>query len=156
MARKGRRLWTQSVILGGILFGGYLIYNNVYKPYRDSTSESPRTATSSKRGNTKCIIVNGGSVNEKIEWVALLSDPSKDIIVLVTPECKQQFVNIVASLPIEHRYKIIYCDTVEGVWSCVRSVRKLALYLMPGMVVPDDIRRYTPEVVLYDMNTTHI
>lgn len=162
MARRDKRLWTQSVILGGLLFGGYLIYNNLYKPYRDnskhhddtSNQENKKSSVSKKR-TTKCVIVNG-AVNEKIEWINLLSEPNNDVIVLVSPECKSQFQTIIRALPLQYCYKVIYCDTLEGVWSCVRSVRKSELYLMAGLMIPDDIRRYTNEIIMYDMNTTLI
>lgn len=122
----------------------------------DSSKEDENEKKDSKITQTyksKCIIMtNSVSDSPNIKWQKILADPNVVLIVPPKVEFPQSaYINhVVDSKDI---YKIIHCDTMAGVWACVKSLKKDELILSSsdlGETVPVDIIRYVKYI--NDMN----
>lgn len=85
---------------------------------------------------SRCIVVTESvAASKTFDWSNLLTE---DVVLLVCPGI--HFA--------EESTKVIRCDTMVGVWSCVRHLKKDQLLLEKpelGESIPDDIPRYVKE-----------
>lgn len=131
--RQPGRLFSIAVTIAAITVIGGLVTYWVSSP---SSSQDVEMEPQDKK--TKCIIISESIANSsEIDWELVLT---KDVVLLVVPG---------VSFP--HRsYKVIRCETMSGLWSCVRHLKKEQLLLIPTDLqtgFPADIQRYTSRIV---------
>ncbi|EJS44839.1 pex22p [Saccharomyces arboricola H-6] len=169
MAPPSRRGLSKSRTVGlvgatvAILATSFYLYNkltstngdNSVKPPDDNSISQPR-----KSRGSKCIIMSKSVQGLSIDWGRYANDE----VVLLVPmsqtngSFKQTIKDAFCSTGNEH--KIIYCDSTDGLWSCVRRLRKLQCVLNSKdfagsssgtAVVPEDIGRFVNFVIDSDI-----
>ncbi|KAG0668471.1 hypothetical protein C6P45_004631 [Maudiozyma exigua] len=150
MAPSGRRTSTSRLIGYGaaltIAIGttAWLLWNSSKDEDKDM-----RATNTSQLYKSKCIIVtNSASDSPNIKWAKILADPNVVLIIPPKVEFPQSAYenHVVDSKDI---YKIIHCNTMAGVWACVKSLKKDELVLNSndlGENVPVDIVRYVKHI----------
>ncbi|CCF57486.1 hypothetical protein KAFR_0C04950 [Kazachstania africana CBS 2517] len=96
---------------------------------------------------SRCVIVTKTlSEMKDFDWQKFLKD---DIVFIVVPG--ETFLDPSQGFEIDPKvgYKIIRCDTILGVWSCVKSLKKDSLIVIGDEVeggIPDDISNFTKNI----------
>lgn len=99
------------------------------------------------KGPSKAIIITHSVASQKdIDWDQLLQE---DVVLLVTPGVL--FLEVTTNdRPLAHRYKIIHCDTMIGLWSCVKHLQKEQLLYVEVEIaseIPNDLTRYVKKLI---------
>lgn len=129
---RSRRQYGKLLGIAGAvtLFGGLLAYWLTSKA--SEASEEPLD-------KSRCIIITA-SIADETRWTPLLDE---DVVLVVAP-----------GVDFPHKsYKVIRCDTMTGLWSCVRHLKKDQLLLKPNDLespMPADIPRYTAHITQID------
>lgn len=156
---NNRRRKNNQLILGitlaiGIGTSCYYLWKSLQNGEDGKISDTPiKDATNDERNKSRCVVVTSCVINTMnvIPWSQLLED-EEDLVLIVIPSCKDRF-----HLKLDPRfaYKVIRCDTVLGVWSCIKSLKKQELYVnieeFPDgeRSMPDDIPRYVPRITYW-------
>lgn len=115
-----------------------------------SSTENAAAVLGGHHDSSRCVIVTETVVDtlDVVPWQQLLQK-EKELTLIVVPSCKDRF-----RLELDPRiaYKVIRCDTILGVWSCVKSLRKRELYVKlddfpeEEQTIPEDIPRYCSSI----------
>ncbi|CAI4037060.1 hypothetical protein SMKI_01G0150 [Saccharomyces mikatae IFO 1815] len=168
---SGRKL-NKSRTLGivgatvAVLATSYYIYQKLTSTNGDGDtrlSKDDVTEENKKARKSKCIIMSKSIQRLTINW----NEYANDDLVLLVPmsqtngSLKQQIEDIFQKSGNEH--KIIYCDTMDGLWSCVRRIGKFHCILNSKdftgsdnnntVVIPDDIGRFAKLIVDSDIES---
>ncbi|AQZ09111.1 PEX22 (YAL055W) [Zygosaccharomyces parabailii] len=114
-----------------------------------SNPERQGEEKNSKKTSKTIVVTNTISCQKEISWGDLLE---KDVVLLVPPgvsflENPQDELSL--------HYKIIRCNKMAGLWSCVRHLRKDQLLYVAGEIaedIPEDIPRYVKRVTALETN----
>lgn len=112
--------------------------------------DSERNGTlDSKKYSSRCIIITKSIVDiGTIEWRRILRDPS--IVVVVAPSVEfPDTTSTDKQVSSSDLYKVIHCETIAGVWACVKSLKKDELVVDSSDFeegVPGDIIRYVKHI----------
>ncbi|CDH13179.1 uncharacterized protein ZBAI_04965 [Zygosaccharomyces bailii ISA1307] len=128
---------TATVAAAGIGFICYMAWTSC-----SSNPERQREKNSKK--TSKTIIVTSTISCHETNWGDLLEE---DVVLLVPPG-----VSFLENLQDELalHYKIIRCNKMTGLWSCVRHLRKDQLLYVASEIaedIPADIPRYVKRVI---------
>lgn len=92
---------------------------------------------SSKRKSRCVVITDSVAASKEFNWDDFLT---RDIVLLVAPGIHFS----------QESFKVIHCDTMVGLWSCVRHLKKDQLLLEQSEInesIPVDLPRYTKEIL---------
>ncbi|CCK70287.1 ubiquitin-protein transferase activating protein PEX22 KNAG_0E00190 [Huiozyma naganishii CBS 8797] len=115
-------------------------------------AEGEQRLSREEAAESKCVVVTPSvcDVQNMVHWEMLINSDQEDIVFLVAPGCHDRFSSEVLSLVDEQfKYKAINCETVDGIWYCVKSLMKQQLYVIPSEVsngIPNDIARYVQDI----------
>lgn len=108
-----------------------------------------------KKQPSKCVIISNKISNvEGMDWSELLDE---DITLIVAPgvtfldQPKEE-----ESIGREHQFKVIRCDTLIGMWACVKSLRKDQLIVCPGDIedgIPEGIDQFVKKIIKVEDGT---
>lgn len=114
----------------------------------DTNSMQPKAKKQSK---SKCIIITESIAEIRgIDWVSCLNE---DIVLLVAPCVSFTILEKEYKNNPTINYKVINCDTVTGVWACVKSLKKDEVIAISNEIkggIPEDIGRYS---IITNINT---
>lgn len=146
-----------------VLATSYYFYQKVTNT-EDDNGIRPRKDVSTEEGKkarkSKCIIMSKSIQGLPINW----DEYAADEVVLLVPttqtngSIKQAIEDAFRKSKNEH--KIIYCDSMDGLWSCVRRLSKFQCILnskdftgsgSDTAVVPEDIGRFVNFVLDSDI-----
>lgn len=152
-SNRGRWAVGMAVALG---IGTSCYY--LWKAWQNEASEGTLQETVNNKemstGNTsRCVIVSKSVVDTVgiVPWEKLLVE-EKDLVLIVLPDCKDNFK---LDLDPQFSYKVIKCDTVLGVWACVKSLKKRELFVniddFPSdhKFIPKDIPNYVARIITW-------
>lgn len=92
----------------------------------------------SLKRKSMCVIVTDSiAASKEFNWDDFLT---RDIVLLVAPGTHFS----------QESFKVIHCDSMVGLWSCVRHLKKDQLLLEQSEInetIPVDIPRYTKEIL---------
>lgn len=147
-----------------VLVTSYYIYQKVTSAKEDNGARPPEgdsVKENKKARKSKCIIMSKSIQGLPIKW----EEYAADEVVLLVPtshtdgSMKQAIEDAFRKTKNEH--KIIYCDSMDGLWSCVRRLGKFQCILnsrdftssggSDAAVVPEDIGRFVKFVVDSDI-----
>ncbi|QLQ81742.1 hypothetical protein HG537_0F05030 [Torulaspora globosa] len=101
-------------------------------------SASSSDGSKRERRGSRCVIVTKSVAEfDEINWESLLKE---DVVLVVAP----------GVLFSHQSYKVICCNTMSGLWSCVRHLKKEQLLLKPDDLetpMPADVPRYVGQVI---------
>lgn len=158
MANKRSRRnnqWILGITLAiGLGTSCYYLWKSLRNEDEGKSSGNPtKGVVNDKKNRSRCVVVTSSVIDTMniIPWLQLLKD-EEDLVLIVVPSCKDRF-----HLELDPRiaYKVIRCDTILGVWSCIKSLKKQELYVNVGEFpegerhVPDDISRYVPHITIW-------
>lgn len=142
---KGPYNWIRiggaaTLVVAGLGAACYIAWTSYFSARRSELETEKR----SKRPSRAIIVTETVAHQREISWHDFLEG---DVVLLVPPgitflENKQN--------ELANRYKIIHCDTMAGLWSCVRHLKKdQLLYVVSEIVddIPTDICRYVKQVI---------
>lgn len=146
--------WVLGITLAiGIGTSCYYLWKSLRSNDKRISEKTSRDAGIVEGIKSRCVVVTSSVINtmDVIPWCQLLSD-EEELVLIVIPSCKDQF-----HLDLDPRvaYKVIRCDTILGVWSCIKSLKKQQLFVnieeFPEgeQNVPDDIPRYVPSITYW-------
>ena len=118
--RRNGNKWAIGIAMAiGVGTSCYYLYKSLHTT---STTTNDNTNEKPLKDKSRCVVVTKSVVESQdtIPWMDLLQK-EKELVLIVVPSCKDGF-----KLNLDPRiaYKVIYCDTTLGVWSCVKSLRK--------------------------------
>lgn len=100
----------------------------------------------SKQFSSRCIIVSKSIADiDDIEWATILHSPT--VVVVIAPSV--EFPDAASKVDSSDLYKIIHCETIAGVWACVKSLKKDELVVNSADFtdgIPGDIARYAKHI----------
>lgn len=139
-----RMAGTAIIVAAGI---GTAIYLWNQSSSASEADGSPGKSVQKTRGSSRAIIVTKSIAQEEgIDWINLLQE---DVVLLVLPGISF-FEGSAQEELSAHRYKIIRCDTMVGLWSCVKHLQKEQLLYIEDEItdgLPNDIGRYIKKLV---------
>ncbi|SMN20705.1 similar to Saccharomyces cerevisiae YAL055W PEX22 Putative peroxisomal membrane protein required for import of peroxisomal proteins [Maudiozyma saulgeensis] len=162
MAPSGRRTSKTRLLAYGVALT-VAVGTSAWLLWKSSKEEAEEDKTSKTvhKYKSRCIIMTKSiSESQDIKWATIMKDPN--VVVIVAP--KVEFPQLVYPNQVidnNDLFKIIHCDTNNGVWACVKSLKKDELLLVSHDLeheIPTDIIRYvkhindikdTPNVVSY-------
>ncbi|SCW01439.1 LAFE_0D12596g1_1 [Lachancea fermentati] len=135
---------TKNRVVGRVLVTGILVAAAVGLFVIARLKDKPSKEKKSEKKDPKTIIVTNTVYRAVDNWESILQD---DVVLLIPPNCG--FKDDLQSLDRDNSHKIIGCDTMEGLWSVTRHLRKKELVLLPGELdgIPDDLARYCERIV---------
>ncbi|AET39814.1 ubiquitin-protein transferase activating protein PEX22 Ecym_5011 [Eremothecium cymbalariae DBVPG len=136
--RTSRILKPLVAVAGFALAAGVIVYS-----YWNS-SDTPEKKRNYKEYRRKCIIWSPAvEQSSNLETILL-----EDSVILIPPESGS--LQDLLAVGNENAYKIIKCDTWQGVWSCVRHLRAHYLLLKECEIpeaIPVDILNYVNKII---------
>lgn len=146
---KGSYNWLHiggaaTVAAAGIGFICYIAWTSC-----SSNPERRGEEKNSKKISKTIIVTSTISRQKEINWGDLLED---DVVLLVPPGVS--FLETPQDELFLH-YKIIRCNKMAGLWSCVRHLRKDQLIYVASDIaedIPADIPRYVKRVIVLETN----
>ncbi|GAV47731.1 hypothetical protein ZYGR_0I00270 [Zygosaccharomyces rouxii] len=138
-----RMAGTAAILAVGI---GAAIYAWSQSSSLSQTDDNQGKSVQKTKGPSKAIIITKSVAQvEGIDWIKLLQE---DVVLLVPPGIP--FLEDRDEESPAHRYKIIRCDTMIGLWSCVKHLQKEQLLYVEEEIadgLPNDLTRYVKELV---------
>ncbi|CCE64506.1 hypothetical protein TPHA_0H03030 [Tetrapisispora phaffii CBS 4417] len=131
---NGFNLFIKSTcVLVGLGIAGYMWYRNAGNEERDADEELATNEKKTMMQKHSSIIILSTSLlkDTSIDWNSILEN---DCVILVMPGLK--FDNL-ANINKSYKYKIIHCDTMTGIWSCIKHLRLNTLYYIKEELGPD-------------------
>ncbi|QLG73136.1 hypothetical protein HG535_0E02200 [Zygotorulaspora mrakii] len=133
----------------GIVFGITAVwYYAVRRTSKPDKTENERLSSFT----SQCILMTPSiSKLKTMDWSSVLK---YDVVLLVPPEVEFLADTDLAS---NNNYKVLYCDTMSGLWSCIRHLRKHQLiYVSEDLqdTMPQDIPRYVKSIIDLKSNET--
>lgn len=139
-----RAVTTTAVLITGLGVVGYMWWNS----NKQSLVDHDASTELSKKSKSKCIVVTQNLLeNNNINWMSLLEE---DCVLLIAPGLDFQTIKDKDDF---NDCKIIHCETMVGLWSCVKHLNKDILMYIPLEIqdgLPIDIDRSISEIIELD------
>lgn len=140
-----RTAGAAAIVAAGI---GTAVYLWTHSSSLSQTDDSPQGKSIAKvKKPSKALIITKTVVQQDgVDWIKLLQE---DIVLVVHPGVSFPRNEAEEDSP-AYRYKIIHCDTMIGLWSCVKHLQKEQLIYVEEEIsdgLPDDITRYVKKLI---------
>lgn len=164
MAPGSNRRLSKSKTVGvvgtavAILATSYYLYQKLTS-VNDADDALAREEDSLTKARTprksKCVIMSKSVQGLSIDWSEYVAD---EVVLLVpTSHTNESFNRVIedAFYNSGNEHKVIYCDSMDGLWSCVRRLRKFQCILNSkdfagdsgAATVPEDVHRFVKSVI---------
>jgi hypothetical protein len=156
--KRQQQYWPFIALAVGATATAYAVYQYFQKPALeelDSSSSHQLEASIKYTNKPITIILTESILSSQIPLVEILNK-TENIVLVITPDLSlADLPNVNESIT----YKIIECDTSEGVWSVVKHLRSEIVLVVSDDLdksIPEDVGRYVQEIVELDQNNTEI
>ncbi|GAV52745.1 hypothetical protein ZYGR_0AI00270 [Zygosaccharomyces rouxii] len=146
---RGALQWIRTAGAAAIVAAGIgtAIYLWTQSSSQSQTDDNQGKSVPKTKGPSKAIIITESVAREEgINWINLLQE---DVVLLVPPGVSFLEDRAGEESP-AHRYKIIRCDTLMGLWSCVKHLQKEQLLYVEEEIaneLPSDLTRYVKKLI---------